>query len=74
MKTIKIGEGITASAVSLGCMRMSKLDDRAVDAIMDTAIENGITYFDHADIYGGGKSETLFGGYLSRHKVGKENG
>lgn len=69
MKTIKIDERITASAVSLGCMRMSNLDDRAVDAIMDTAIENGINYFDHADIYGSGKSETLFGGYLSRHKA-----
>lgn len=58
---------MTASAVSLGCMRMSKLDDYGVDAVMDTAIENGINYFDHADIYGGGNSEVLFGGYLKRH-------
>lgn len=67
MKTFKIGENMTASAVSLGCMRMSKLDDYGVDAVMDTAIENGINYFDHADIYGGGNSEVLFGGYLKRH-------
>ena len=41
MKTIKIGESL-ASAVSLGCMRMSGLDEKSVDAIMDTAIANGM--------------------------------
>ena len=67
MKAIKIGGNITASAVSLGCMRMSSLDDLGVDVIMDTAIENGINFFDHADIYGRGKCEELFGDYLKRH-------
>ncbi len=67
MKTIKIGGNINASAISLGCMRMSGLDEKRVDAIIDTALENGINFFDHADIYGGGKSEQLFGEYLKRH-------
>jgi len=67
MKNITIGGCMTASAVSLGCMRMAGLDDNRVDAIMDTALENGINFFDHADIYGGGQSERLFGGYLKRH-------
>ena len=72
MKTIKIGESL-ASAVSLGCMRMSMLDEKSVDAIMDTAIANGINYFDHADIYGGGASEKIFGDYLKRHKGSRDN-
>lgn len=66
MKTINIGN-MTASAISLGCMRMSNLEKNQVDAIMETAISNGINYFDHADIYGGGNSEKLFGEYLKRH-------
>lgn len=66
MKIIDIGN-MKASAVSLGCMRMSALDEKRVDAIMDTALECGINYFDHADIYGGGNSERLFGEYLKRH-------
>lgn len=66
MKIIDIGN-MKASAVSLGCMRMSALDEKRVDAIMDTALEGGINYFDHADIYGGGNSEKLFGEYLKRH-------
>ena len=53
MKNIKIGES-TVSAVSLGCMRMSSLDEKRVDAIMNKALECGINHFDHADIYGGG--------------------
>ena len=63
MKDIKIGGKIEASAISLGCMRMASLDEKDVDAIMNTAIENGVTHFDHADIYGRGNSETLFGAY-----------
>lgn len=67
MKHITINGSMKVSAISLGCMRMAKLDEKSVDAIMDTALENGINYFDHADIYGKGASEVLFGGYLSRH-------
>ena len=67
MKKINVGGIIPASAVALGCMRMSGLEEKQVDAIMDCAIENGIDYIDHADIYGGGKSEKLFGEYLKRN-------
>ncbi|MBE7018322.1 MAG: aldo/keto reductase family oxidoreductase [Ruminococcaceae bacterium] len=67
MKNITIGNQINASAVSLGCMRMSDLDEKRVDAIMDTALEYGVNFFDHADIYGVGKSERFFGEYLKRN-------
>ncbi len=68
MKYIRIGGQLSASAVSLGCMRMGGLTEKQVDAILDTALENGVNFFDHADIYGGGDSERLFGDYLRRHK------
>ena len=67
MKNINMGNKIEASAVALGCMRMGGLEEKRVDAIMDTAIENGINFFDHADIYGGGNAEVVFGAYLKRH-------
>jgi predicted oxidoreductase len=72
MKNIKIGN-MSASAVSLGCMRMNSLDKVQVDAIMDTALACGVNFFDHADIYGGGSSETLFGEYLKRHQDVRES-
>ena len=34
MKRILIGNEISASAVSLGCMRMASLDEKGVDAVM----------------------------------------
>ena len=72
MKYVNISEGITASAVSLGCMRMAALDKSAVDKIIDCALENGINFFDHADIYGRGDSERLFGDYLKRHSGARD--
>ena len=72
MKSIKISNQFTSSAVVLGCMRMGNLDEKRVDAIIDTALENGINFFDHADIYGGGNAEKVFGEYLCRHKGARE--
>ena len=72
MKYITIGGQILASAISLGCMRMAGLEEKRVDEIIDCALGNGINFFDHADIYGGGNSELLFGAYLSRHKGARE--
>lgn len=72
MKYVNIGNQISASAVSLGCMRMAKLDNKKVNAIIDCALENGINFFDHADIYGQGNSERLFGEYLKSHPGTRE--
>lgn len=72
MKNIIIGNKLNTSAVALGCMRMASLDEKRVDAIMDTALECGVNFFDHADIYGGGTSERLFGEYLKRNPGKRE--
>lgn len=62
MKKIKIGnDAIEASQIALGCMRISKLEKKEIEALIHTSLESGINLFDHADIYGGGQSEELFG-------------
>ena len=43
---------ITASNIILGLMRISSLDDEQIRALVRTARDEGITMFDHADIYG----------------------
>ena len=68
MKYINIGGQFLASAVSLGCMRMANLDEKGIDTIINTALECGIDFFDHADIYGKGNGEKLFGEFLKRNK------
>ncbi len=61
IKNISIGSGeITASEIALGCMRMANLTVKEAAGVIDSAIESGINFFDHADIYGGGKSEEIF--------------
>lgn len=72
MKYVTIGGKIFASAVTLGCMRMAGLEEKRVDEIIDCALSCGVNLFDHADIYGRGEAERLFGGYLRRHKGARE--
>ena len=55
------------SQIALGCMRIGNMSDSAADAYVNTALECGYNYFDHADIYGGGNCERVFGGVLKRN-------
>lgn len=55
------------SRVALGCMRIGEMSEAQADAYVDNALACGINYFDHADIYGGGRCETIFGGVLKRN-------
>ena len=67
MKYYKLTNGLEISQISLGCMRMHNMDSYQVEELIEVALQNGINFFDHADIYGGGKCETLFGEVLARH-------
>lgn len=61
MKNISIGKGkLLASEISLGCMRISDLSVKEVANHVNIALEEGINFFEHADIYGGGRSEEIF--------------
>ena len=60
MKYCDVG-GVTASKIVIGCMRMADKPLRQVEKIIFEALKAGANTFDHADIYGKGDSETLFG-------------
>ncbi len=61
MKYIEtVGSEMKMSEIALGCMRISKMSDKEIRKLVDTALESGINFFDHADIYGGGQSEARF--------------
>ena len=63
MKYTRLGT-ISAPTVVLGCMRIADRPISQIDCLIHTALECGITMFDHADIYGKGRSEALFGEIL----------
>lgn len=59
MKQVNLGPNeVGAASVILGCMRITEAADPV--EVIDTAMANGINFFDHADIYGGGKCEEIF--------------
>ena len=69
MNYMNIGNSLEGvSRVALGCMRIDWMDDKQADEYVNTALECGYNFFDHADIYGGGRCEEVFGGVLSRDK------
>ncbi|KZL90528.1 aldo/keto reductase [Clostridium magnum] len=69
MKKINIGKSaFEASEIVLGSMRIDKMSVEDLSNYVDTAIEEGITLFDHADIYGRGYCEELFGKMLAFRK------
>ena len=60
-RKISSGNGeIQASEIALGCMRIADMPVDKVSQLINTALDEGINFFDHADIYGGGKSEEIF--------------
>src|SRR4051794_19348916 len=61
MDTRHIGS-LTVSSVGLGCNNFGmRIDYPASEAVVNAAIDAGITFFDTADIYGGTKSEEFLG-------------
>jgi aryl-alcohol dehydrogenase-like predicted oxidoreductase len=54
--------GLVVSAVGIGCNAFgTRVDQAAVDDIVDAAIEVGVNFFDTADTYGLGASEEVLG-------------
>ena len=74
MKTMKLGKSdVDVPVIAVGCMRMA---DKTVDeakALLDTAMNAGLNFFDHADIYGAGQCEELFGMALKQTSLKRED-
>ena len=69
MKYIEVGTtGLKASNIIMGCMRLKGKTPKEADALVKNAMECGVNYFDHADVYGSagqrGECEEIFGKML----------
>jgi aryl-alcohol dehydrogenase-like predicted oxidoreductase len=64
--------GPRVSAIGLGCMGMSHgygvPDDAEAVATLNLALDRGVTFFDTADVYGGGANERLVGPVLKARR------
>ena len=66
MRTRRLGTSeLTVSVVGLGCNNFGRrVDEAGTRAVVDAALDAGVTFLDTADIYGTGQSETLLGRVL----------
>jgi predicted oxidoreductase len=62
MNNIELGRsGLLVPRVAVGLFRIQESESKEVIALLETALNNGVNFFDHADIYGGGVCESKFG-------------
>jgi len=64
--------GLKVSEIGLGCNNFGmRIDEAQTTAVVEAALESGITFFDTADVYGGTKSEVMLGKALGskRHDI-----
>ncbi len=61
------------SEVGLGCWQFGgdwgEVSEDEALAILRASVESGVTFFDTADVYGGGRSEEIIGKFLARNSV-----
>ncbi len=71
LPTRRLGDSeLEVSVVGLGCNNFGRrLDLEATAAVLDAALQAGITLFDTADVYGGGESERLIGEALAGRRA-----
>ncbi len=62
--------GLQLSRIGLGCWQLGgdfgEISDETAHKILTRALEEGIRFFDTADVYGAGQSERLLGRYISQ--------
>lgn len=70
MKLRRLGaSGLKVSEVGLGCNNFGmRIDEKQTQAVVDAAIDAGVTLFDTADIYGATKSEEFLGKALGKKR------
>ncbi len=73
MDTRPLGQtGIEVSKIGFGCMSLSnaygRADPEQADATLRRALDLGVTFFDTANVYGGGHNERFVGERLRPHR------
>lgn len=74
MRTMKLGSSnLEVPVVAVGCMRINSLEKKEAERFVQTALEHGANFFDHADIYGKGDCEEIFADAIHMSPTVREN-
>ncbi len=73
MRKIRLGSSdLEVPVVAIGCMRINQLQPREAEEFVQTALDLGANFFDHADIYGDGACEEIFAQAIHMNKQVRE--
>lgn len=73
MKTLKLGtSNLEVPVIAVGCMRLNSLSKPEAERFVQTALDEGANFFDHADIYGGGSCEEIFADAIQMNSTVRE--
>lgn len=72
MKQVRFGGMFEVPAVALGCMRIVGKTRAEAEKVVAAAMDNGINFFDHADIYGSGNSERVFAQAIKDNGIARD--
>lgn len=64
---------IKVPSIAIGCMRINSMKLEELANYIKFCVENGLNFFDHADIYGRGECEKLFGEALKLAGIKRED-
>ena len=53
-------DGFAVPVIGLGCMRIADMPGKEINALIHASMDCGVNFFDHANIYGGGRCEEVF--------------
>jgi predicted oxidoreductase len=61
MRKINLGtSALAVPVVAAGCMRINGISEKEAEGFVKSALEQGVNFFEHADVYGDGACEELF--------------
>jgi myo-inositol catabolism protein IolS len=78
MEIVKLGKSdLSVSRLGFGCWQLGghgwqENDQNSIIEAINFALESGVNFFDTADVYGLGMSETLLGETINKHPLGKQ--
>ena len=61
MRTMKLGlSDLQVPVIAVGCMRINRVSKQEAERFVQSALDEGANFFDHADVYGDGACEEIF--------------
>ena len=72
MERIALGENVSLSRITAGCMRTldAGMDGEKLRGFVHACMEMGVDSFDHAPVYGAGRCEKIFGDEVIKKEPG----